>query len=90
MDSAAEPPVFGLSPSIPLSSSTTSWGNDAALLSHPLFTGDVPPHLTRPEPPYTHAYVAFGAGAKQKDVDQFTADHPLDDGVVPYHVPLCV
>jgi hypothetical protein len=86
----AEPPVFGISPATPLSSGTTSWDADAALLAHPLFAGEVPPHLTRPVPPYTHAYVSFGAGAKQKDVDLFTANHPLDDGVVPYHVPLCV
>jgi hypothetical protein len=86
----AEPPVFGVSPATPPSSGTTSWGADAALLAHPLFAGEVPPHLTRPVPPYTHAYVSFGAGAMQKDVDQFTANHPLDDGVVPYHVPLCV
>jgi hypothetical protein len=82
--------VFGVSPPTPLASSTTSWGADAALLAHPLLSGDVPPHLTRPVPPYTHAYVSFGAGARQKDVDLFTAHHPLDDGVVPYHVPLCV
>jgi hypothetical protein len=66
------------------------WGSDTALLAHPLFAGDVPPHLTRPVPPHTHAYVALGAGAKQKDVDIFTAANPLEGGVVPYHIPLCV
>jgi hypothetical protein len=86
----AEPPMSGVSPPTPLALSTTSWGADAALLAHPLFSGNVPPHLTRPVPPHTHAYVSFGAGARQKDVDLFTAAHPLDDGVVPYHVPLCV
>ncbi|KAI0302441.1 hypothetical protein B0F90DRAFT_1714787 [Multifurca ochricompacta] len=64
-----------------------SWGSDAALLAHSLFTGDIPPHLSRPVPPHTHAYVSFGAGARQKDVDLFTASHPLEGGIVPYHVP---
>jgi hypothetical protein len=86
----AEPPMSGVSLPSPLASSTTSWGSDAALLAHPLFSGNMPSHLTRPVPPHTHAYVSFGAGSKQKDVDQFTASHPLGDGVVPYHVPLCV
>jgi hypothetical protein len=67
-----------------------TWGSDAALLAHPLFAGDVPSHLTRPVPPHTHAYVSFGAGAKQKDVDTFTAANPLEGGIVPYHIPLCV
>lgn len=82
-----DPPMFGHSPPTPLASSAAVWGADAALLAHPLFAGDDPSHLTRPTPPHTHAYVSFGAGARQKDVDLFTAAHPLDDGVVPYHVP---
>lgn len=86
----AEPPMLGVSPPTPLALSTTSWGSDTALLAHPLFSGNVPSHLTRPVPPHTHAYVSFGGGARQKDVDLFTAAHLLGDGVVPYHVPLCV
>jgi hypothetical protein len=65
-----------------------TWGSDAALLAHPVFAGDVPAHLTRPVPPHTHAYISFGAGAKQKDVDTFTAENPLEGGIVPYHIPL--
>lgn len=86
----AEPPIFGVSPPTPLASTATAWGADAALLAHPLFAGDVPSHLTRPVPPYTHAYVSFGAGARQKHVDLFTAAHPMGDGAVPYHIPLYV
>jgi len=85
-----DPPMFGLSPPTPLASSAAAWGSDSALLAHPLFAGDFQSHLTRPAPPHTHAYVSFGAGARQKDVDLFTAAHPLDGGVVPYHVPLYV
>ena len=86
---SAESPMVGVSPSISFGP-TLNWGSDAALLAHPLFAGDVPPHLTRPVPPHTHAYVSLGAGANQNDVDVFTAAHPLDGGVVPYHIPLCV
>ncbi|KAI9510334.1 hypothetical protein F5148DRAFT_976931 [Russula earlei] len=83
----AEPPMFGVSLTSPPASTATAWGADAALLAHPLFAGDVPSYLTRPVAPHTHAYVSFGAGARQKDVDLFTASHPLDGGSVPYHVP---
>jgi hypothetical protein len=65
------------------------WDSDTALLAHPLFAGEVPSLLTRPVPAYTHAYVSFGAGAGQKDVDIFSAEHPLEGGNVPYHIPLC-
>ncbi|KAI9441747.1 hypothetical protein H4582DRAFT_2110489 [Lactarius indigo] len=84
-----DPPTFGPSPPTPLASSAAAWGSDAALLAHPLFAGDdFPSHLARPAPPHTHAYVSFGAGARQKDVDLFTSAHPLDGGVVPYHSPI--
>jgi len=86
----AEPPMFGASLSSPPTSNVPVWGAGTSLFGHPLFAGDVPPHLTRPVAPHTHAYISFGAGASQKDVDLFTASHPLDDGGVPYHVPLCV
>ncbi|THV06641.1 hypothetical protein K435DRAFT_450087 [Dendrothele bispora CBS 962.96] len=46
------------------------------------------------QPLYTHAYVTFGAGMKQKEVDIYTANHPLEarsltggDDSIPYHVP---
>ena len=49
---------------------------------------------TRVNPISPHAYVTFGAGAKQKDVDQHSASHPLPatsmEGIpcyTPYHVP---
>ena len=85
-----DPPMINTSPPTPLSSAAPAWGSDAALLAHPLFAGDIPSHLTQPIPPHTHAYVAFGAGSRQKDVDTFTAAHPLEGGTVTYHVPLCV
>lgn len=49
------------------------------------------------QPVHSHAYVTFGAGVKQKEVDIYTAEHPLEgtssvtgrreEGVVPYHIP---
>jgi hypothetical protein len=47
------------------------------------------------EPIYPHAYVTFGAGMRQKEIDTFTAKHKLEaryitgngDGI-PYYVPL--
>ena len=47
------------------------------------------------EPIHPHAYVTFGAGMRQKEIDTFTAQHKLEaryltgdgDGI-PYHVPL--
>ncbi|KAI0000320.1 hypothetical protein BJV77DRAFT_382225 [Russula vinacea] len=74
----AEPPMMGVSRSSMICCS------DAALFAHPVF---VPSHLTRPVPPHTHAYISFGAGAKQKDIDTFTAANTLKGGIVPYHIP---
>lgn len=47
------------------------------------------------EPIYPHAYVTFGAGMRQKEIDTFTAKNKIEaryltgdgDGI-PYHVPL--
>lgn len=86
---SAESPMTGVSMPQSLGANMI-WDSDAALVSHPLFAGEVPSHLSGPLPPYTHAYVSFGAGAGQKCVDVFTAEHPLEGGNVPYHIPLCV
>ncbi|KAI0941510.1 hypothetical protein AcW1_003384 [Taiwanofungus camphoratus] len=49
------------------------------------------------KPIHGHAYVTFGAGMRQKEIDMYTAEHPLEgisgvtglreDGMVPYHMP---
>ncbi|KAJ8489048.1 hypothetical protein ONZ51_g3158 [Trametes cubensis] len=54
--------------------------------------------LSRAAPVHPHAYVTFGAGMRQKEIDQYTADHPFEgtntvtgskeDAAVPYHVPM--
>lgn len=50
---------------------------------------------SQPAPVHQIAYVTFGAGKRQKEVDMFTASHPLEATSVaghiervPYHVPL--
>jgi FAD/FMN-containing dehydrogenase len=57
------------------------------------------PHgmVTHAEPIHPHAYVTFGAGMRQKEIDRYTAANPLEatslSGMptfVPYHVPLYV
>lgn len=44
------------------------------------------------DPPYSHVYVTFGAGMRQKEIDTYTAKNPIEpsDGGpgIPYHVPL--
>lgn len=65
--------------------SSTVFGN------HPLPPGQ----LALAEPVYPHAYVTFGAGMRQKEIDTYTAQNKLEarystgsgEGV-PYHVPL--
>lgn len=49
------------------------------------------------KPVHSHVYVTFGAGMRRKEIDLYTADHPLEgvnpvtgekDVAVPYHVPM--
>ncbi|CAK5281918.1 unnamed protein product [Mycena citricolor] len=51
----------------------------------------VPPsNLASPARPiHANAYVTFGAGMRQKEIDTFTANHPLEahSRPIPYHVP---
>ncbi|KAF9222412.1 hypothetical protein BS17DRAFT_708869 [Gyrodon lividus] len=50
--------------------------------------------LTYATPIHSHAYVTFGAGMRQKEIDQFSAANPLEAhslaggrSAVPYHIP---
>lgn len=68
-------------------------GSFAMPMSHIIGMGGMVPA----EPIHSHAYVTFGAGMRQKEVDLYTAEHPLEgtsrvtgmreEGLVPYHVP---
>ena len=63
-------------------------------LNNPLHSSQLPLRV-EVEPMYPHAFVTFGAGMRQKEIDTFTAEHKLEacyltghgDGI-PYHVPL--
>ena len=55
----------------------------------------IPNQLIGAAPVHPHAFVTFGAGMRQKEIDRYTAEHPLEakslsgfSGLVPYHVPL--
>lgn len=59
------------------------------------------PQVNNLEPAYPHAFVTFGAGVKQKEIDIFTASNPMEvkpiaypgfagrqtNATIPYHVP---
>lgn len=59
-------------------------------------SGPVP--TSHAKPVHTHAYVTFGAGMRQREIDAYTAEHALEgvntvsgereERAVPYHVPM--
>ncbi|EED82635.1 predicted protein [Postia placenta Mad-698-R] len=59
--------------------------------------GQMMPRMAPAQPVHKHAYITLGAGMRQKEVDMYTAEHPLEgispvtgsreDGIVPYHFP---
>ncbi|KAJ3534406.1 hypothetical protein NMY22_g6941 [Coprinellus aureogranulatus] len=73
-----------------------SWGSGSSGIvgGHPRFGQDVTEGPSQAEAIYPHAYVTFGAGMRQKEIDTFTAKNKLEahyitgcgDGI-PYHVP---
>lgn len=79
-----------------------SWPTNASASSSNVAITTAPTASLRSIPSQTqaihpHAYVTFGAGMRQKEIDQYTASHPLrarsisgGEDSVPYHVPLCV
>ncbi|KAG2153138.1 hypothetical protein DEU56DRAFT_726886 [Suillus clintonianus] len=65
-----------------------------ALFATPSFLESPTNILTYATPIYSHAFMTFGAGKRQKEIDQFSAANPLEAmslaggrGAVPYHVP---
>lgn len=56
-----------------------TWGSRSGpLIANPNLP-PVPLNLAaQAEPIYPHAYVTFGAGMRQKEVDTYTANHPLE------------
>jgi hypothetical protein len=89
------PPTFLQSDYNP-SSVTTSWSSSyGSSFTNSLGQFGRMQIPAQAEPIHPHAYVTFGAGMRQKEVDTFTAQHKLEaryltgdgDGI-PYHVPL--
>lgn len=74
-----------------------SWGSGSSGVvgSHPQFGTSIGVGASQAEAIHPHAYVTFGAGMRQKEIDTFTAKNKLEahyisgsgDGI-PYHVPL--
>ncbi|KAH7921645.1 hypothetical protein BV22DRAFT_1038410 [Leucogyrophana mollusca] len=65
-----------------------------ALFASPGFLDSPHNILTHATPVHSHAFLTFGAGMRQKEVDMFSAANPLGAvslsggrGAVPYHVP---
>lgn len=88
------PPPISLQSHYNPPSVTTSWssGHGGDFATSPFGQMRIP---AQAEPIHPHAYVTFGAGMRQKEIDIFTAQHKLEaryltgdgDGI-PYHVPL--
>ncbi|KAH9889303.1 hypothetical protein C8Q73DRAFT_707067 [Cubamyces lactineus] len=100
--SSGVPSGFSSFPASALGGVSPGLGGPAPLGLPSLF-GTMPdgrpaPQLGRAAPVHPHAYVTFGAGMRQKEIDQYTAEHPLEgtntvtggreDAAVPYHVPM--
>ncbi|KZP18370.1 hypothetical protein FIBSPDRAFT_792011 [Athelia psychrophila] len=84
--------AFGLAPGTQPMAANMSMGMSVGMSMNMMasFSGD----NSRATPIHTHAYVTFGAGKRQKEIDRYTAAHPLEGtclsgmrGEVPYHVP---
>lgn len=80
-------------PAIP-STSRLAQSIPNSLFANPTFLNSSQNILTYATPIHPHAYITFGAGMRQKDIDQFSAANPLEAsslaggrGAVPYYVP---
>lgn len=89
-------PSLSYQPSSSAQSLLRSFGpSSAALFAAPGPVAAPYTQLTRAIPIHQHAYVTFGAGMRQKEIDRYTAENPLEStsmsgsrGYIPYHVPL--
>lgn len=84
-----QPPGLSQSMMMQLGPSTSALYSGSMLVASPYA------RLTTSKPIHQHAYVTFGAGMRQKEIDQYTAQHPLEGtslsgqaSHIPYHVPL--
>ncbi|KIJ66117.1 hypothetical protein HYDPIDRAFT_87457 [Hydnomerulius pinastri MD-312] len=80
-------------PHIP-STSRLAQAIPSSMFASPAFLDSPHNLLTYATPIHAHAYIAFGAGMRQKEIDQFSAANPLEAlslaggrSAVPYHIP---
>ncbi|KAI6115246.1 hypothetical protein EDD17DRAFT_1569257 [Pisolithus thermaeus] len=80
-------------PTIP-STSRLAQSIPNSLFANPTFLDSSQNILTYATPIHSRAFITFGAGMRQKDIDQFSAANPLEAfslsggrGAVPYYVP---
>lgn len=93
--SVGEPPHSLLLSDVPIRNPLVHNYTLDGLQSHPLINSSQFALHTQVEPIHSHAFVTFGAGMRQKEIDTFTDKHKLEarytsghgDGI-PYHVPL--
>ncbi|GLB37918.1 putative oxygen-dependent FAD-linked oxidoreductase family protein [Lyophyllum shimeji] len=86
------PPVGATQSVYAPSSMLRSWATNSGTL---LGYQNLPPgQMALAEPIYPHAFVTFGAGMRQKEIDTYTARHKLEARYangniesIPYHVP---
>uniref|UniRef100_A0A0W0FTG5 FAD-binding PCMH-type domain-containing protein n=1 Tax=Moniliophthora roreri TaxID=221103 RepID=A0A0W0FTG5_MONRR len=73
----------------------SSWGpGSSTFVANPRLPSTNRSMPSQSTPIHKMAYVTFGAGMRQKEIDMYTANHPLpgraitgDDDLIPYHVP---
>lgn len=81
-------------PAIP-STSQLAQSIPNTMFASPAFLNSVQNTLTYATPIHSRAFITFGAGMRQKEIDQFSAMNPLEAvslaggrGAVPYFIPL--
>ncbi|KAI0682943.1 hypothetical protein BC835DRAFT_1474152 [Cytidiella melzeri] len=94
MPNYAPPNIFGHSTTSP----PGGFPLNVALGSNPFSLAQNALHgIAPPRPVHPHAYITFGAGMRQKEIDMFSSENALEgvsgvsgsveSGLVPYHVP---
>ncbi|KAF9011582.1 hypothetical protein BDZ89DRAFT_1077652 [Hymenopellis radicata] len=88
--SSGPAPVQDVIANYPPSSAITSWSSGVPL-PNPFAMGQ---HYGAPTPIHPHVYVTFGSGMRQKQIDIFTSENPVEaksvsggHATIPYHVP---
>ncbi|KAF8058700.1 hypothetical protein FPV67DRAFT_1523428, partial [Lyophyllum atratum] len=88
----AAPPIGATQAAYAPSSMLRTWAASSGTLFG--YQNLPPGQMALAEPVYPHAFVTFGAGMRQKEIDTYTAQHKLEakysngnSESIPYHVP---